>query len=277
MEKNKISLILDSGAFSAWTRRVAIDIDEYIKFSLENIEHIDYVVNLDVIPGFPGDKNITEDKKEASAAAGYENYYYMLKKGIPKEKLIHVFHMGEDMKWLRKMVDEIPYIGLSPANDRRTPEKIIWLDKCMPIVCDNKGTPKVKFHGFAVTALPIMLRYPWYSVDSTTWVIHARNGAIIMPRFKDDKWVYDEKAWLISVSEKSPDLKEAGKHYTTLSPERKKIIDSYIKEKGYSIDELASDYKKRDEINILYYLDLEKALPKWPWAFKLKSNSGFGL
>ena len=181
MENKKISLIMDSGAFSAWTKKIIIDLDEYIKFSLENIEYIDYVVNLDVIPGHPGHKNITEQMKEESAAKGYDNYYYMLKKGIPKEKLIHVFHMGENLKWLKQMVDEIPYIGLSPANDRRTPEKIKWLDSCMPICCDEKGMPKVKFHGFAVTALPIMLRYPWYSVDSTTWVIHGRNGSIIMP------------------------------------------------------------------------------------------------
>ena len=31
---------------------------------------------------------------------------------------------------------------------------------------------------------------------------------------------------------------------------------------------LSNDYRKRDELNIKYYLDLEASVPEWPWPFK---------
>ena len=34
--KNKVSLFLDSGAFSAWSKNTTIDIEDYISFIKEN-------------------------------------------------------------------------------------------------------------------------------------------------------------------------------------------------------------------------------------------------
>jgi hypothetical protein len=38
---------------------------------------------------------------------------------------------------------------------------------------------------------------------------------------------------------------------------------------------LTNDYRQRDKINIMYFLDLEKSMPKWPWPFKVKRMGGF--
>lgn len=148
----------------------------------------------------------------------------MLAAGIPKEKLIHVFHQGEAFKWLQRMVKEIPYIGLSPANDKTPEQKTAWIDQCMEYVADENGMPLVKFHGFAVTSLNMMLRYPWYSVDSTTWTVNARLGRVFVPRLIKGKWVYDEKFWIIPISSRSPERKEAGKHFDTLPPLYAKLL-----------------------------------------------------
>ena len=316
MKKNKVDLMLDSGAFSAWSKQVEIDIDEYIAFCLQHVDIVSYIVNLDVIPGKFGQKNLPREEVERSARKGYENYEYMLSKGIPKSKLIHVFHQNEDFKWLQKMVKEIEYIGISPANDRTTSEKILWLDKCMKYALDEKGMPLVKFHGFAVTSLQLLMRYPFYSVDSTSWVMTGRLGSIYVPRYRNGKWIYDENSWKIAVSSKSPANKEAGKHFSTLSPKHQQVVLDYIHDKGYvmgvssfesvpqttelkpnqkwsqkkptsktalreleTITEpgLANTYQLRDEINIIYFMDLEKDLPKWPWAYKRTSSAGFGL
>jgi hypothetical protein len=313
-----INLILDSGAFSAWMKQSEINLDEYIQFCLENLDVISYVVNLDVIPGKFGQKNLPPEEIERSASKGYENYLYMINHGIPKEKLIHVFHQGESFKWLKKMIREIPYIGLSPANDRTTPEKMMWLDNCMPIVTDSSGLPIVKFHGFAVTSLRLMLRYPWYSVDSTSWVMTGRMGSVLVPKFRQGRYDYMIDPFKVAVSDRSPNNKEAGKHFRTFAPVEQEIIQQYLAHKGYRIGYsefrletksykpadgerwfgparadglrevelvvepgLANDYMQRDELNIVYFLDLEAALPGWPWAFKLKTDhavkGGFGL
>ncbi|MFA7671804.1 MAG: hypothetical protein WCY53_06070, partial [Sphaerochaetaceae bacterium] len=199
-KQNKVSLFLDSGAFSAWAQGVEVNIDEYIQFCLNHLDLVDVIANLDVIPGRPYQR-LTQKDIDDSAAQGWKNYKKMLRAGVPKEKLVHIFHQGEDMKWLRRMVAEIPYIGLSPANDKTTNQKIMWLDSCMEYVTDKKdGMPIVKFHGFAVTSLRLMLRYPWYSVDSTSWVVTGRLGSIYVPRYRKGEWIYDENSWKISVS-----------------------------------------------------------------------------
>ena len=312
---SKISLILDSGAFSAWTKQTEIDIDKYISFCLEHLPYIDFIVNLDVIPGKYGQKDLPPEEIERSATVGWNNYEYMLKKGIPKEKLIHIFHQGENFRWLEKIANAMPYIGLSPANDRSTSEKMQWLDQCMKYVCDKDGMPIVKWHGFAVTSLKLMLRYPWYSVDSTSWVMTSRVGSIYVPRYKNGEWIYDEDSWKVTVSSRSPTKGEIGKHFDTLPENVKDRILEYLSMKGYKIgksefkmvsakkykleenekwfgkespdgtrevemiieDGLCNNYKLRDEVNIIYFLDLEKSMPKWPWPYKSKGVQGFSL
>ena len=310
---NKVELMLDSGAFSAWNKGATINLQEYITFCLDHYEMLDYIVNLDVIPSSPYQKVTKEDSKN-SVKQGWGNYKTMLNAGISKDKLIHVFHQGEDMKWLKRMVKQIPYIGVSPANDKTTQQKILWLDECMDYVTDNQGTPIVKFHGFGVTSLRIMLRYPWYSVDSTSWVVTGRMGSIYIPRYKGGKWIYDENSWKIAVSNRSPNTKEAGKHIETLPPTEKHICLDYIHNKGYELGKsefkevnpdhvlvenerwaekkekdqqkrlleiivepgISNKYQLRDEMNIIYFLDLEKSMPEWPWAFKKKGvTNGF--
>jgi hypothetical protein len=276
---DKAELWMDSGAFTAWTRKEQINLDEYIQFCLDRIDIITYVVNLDVIPGEFGQKNLPPEEIERSAALGYQNYRYMLSKGIPKDKLIHVFHQGEDFKWLKKLVAEIPYIGLSPANDRTTEEKMMWLDQCMPYVTNEEGYPIVKFHGFAVTSLRLMLRFPWYSVDSTSWQMHASYGHIIVPILQNGQYNYEKNPLILTISKESPQVKNAGKHFDTLPPMAQHVIVRYIESKDFTLEEVQSDYLKRSEMNVIYFKDLTENMTQWPnKKFTRKTQAkGFGL
>ncbi|MGA3115759.1 MAG: hypothetical protein ABSF90_15155 [Syntrophobacteraceae bacterium] len=183
-------IIIDSGAFSVWNKGETIDFNKYLQYCMDNIKNATYVVNLDIIPGQPGDKNLRlmQSEVECSASEGYENYKKMIQAGIPKEKVIHVFHQGESWKWLEHMADEMTYIGLSPGNDRSREEKIDWLMDCMKYVTDCDGRPIIKFHGFAVTSLKAVRLFPWASIDSSTWGIAAGLGRIMIPRRKGDGW-----------------------------------------------------------------------------------------
>lgn len=312
---NKIGLFIDSGAFSAWTQEIEIDIDKYIEFCLEHLDMAEGIANLDVIPGKPF-KRITQRHIEDSAEQGWKNYEKMLAAGIPKEKLVHIFHQGEDMLWLRRMVEEIPYIGLSPANDKNRLQKFMWLDDCMNYATDEEGMPKAKFHGFAVTSLEMMKRYPWYSVDSSTWAVNARLGRVFIPLYIDGEWVYDKKFWIVPVSVKNPERKEAGKHIDSISPRQREIVLQYIHSIGFKLGKstmvrvpqshklkdnerwaerkpvdktakrtleiieepgICNNLEQRDEINLIFFQALEKKLPRWPRPFKRKGTRGFLL
>jgi hypothetical protein len=298
--QNKVELFLDSGAFSAWSQGKNIDIQEYISFIKENETVIDIYANLDVI----GD-----------AQATWNNQMIMEKAGLHP---IPCYHYGEDEKWLKRLLNKnYEYIALGGMVPITTQALIHWLDNLFSKYLTNEnGIPNVKIHGFGLTSLRLMLRYPWYSVDSTSWVVTGRMGSIYIPKFKEGKWIYNEDSWKIAVSNRSPSNKEAGKHFETMKIGEKKILLDYITEKGYKLGKsefkkvnqnyelqenerwaekkltnkvdkreveiiiepgISNKYQLRDELNIIYFLDLEKSLPKWPWKFQKKEiiNSFF--
>ena len=289
--KKKVELFLDSGAYSAWSQNKVIDIQEYIAFIKEHEEVITVYANLDVI----GDPEAT-----------WKNQMIMEKAGL---KPLPVFHYGEDIKWLKRLLErKYDYISLGGMVPISTQDLVHWLDDLFKNhLCDDKGMPFVKVHGFGLTSLRLMMRYCWFSVDSTSWVMTGRMGSIYIPKYRSGKWIYDEDSWKICVSNRSPNKTEAGKHIDTMSKGEKEILLNYIHTKGYKLGKseykiveqsyeleenerwadkkptdkkvkreveilieegVANKYQLRDEMNILYFLDLEDSMPKWPWPFK---------
>ena len=131
---DKISLVLDSGAFSAFTQKKEVNLANYCDFCIENEDHIETVVNLDVIqPGSP----------EVAAAAGMANFQIMLDRGI---KAMPVFHARENLKWLDQMLDRTDYIGLSGTSLVSPVEDKAWHRFIWQYVTDSMGYPIAKFH-----------------------------------------------------------------------------------------------------------------------------------
>jgi hypothetical protein len=121
-----MNIMVDSGAFSAWTKDKEINLDEYISFIKRFEDDISYYINLDVIPGDPGRKP-TAKEIDFSANKGWENYQKMLEEGLNP---IPVFHFGEDIKWLRRIIDSgVNYVGLGGIVGRPRPLVKKWLDK----------------------------------------------------------------------------------------------------------------------------------------------------
>ena len=306
-KKNKVDLFLDSGAFSAWTQGIEVDIQEYIKFIKEHEDILEVYANLDVI-GLGG-----KLPNKLTAEMTLKNQKIMEEAGLNP---LPCFHFGEPFEYLKYYVDNYDYMAFGVAGVKGS-SLVPWLDTCFSdYVCDEKGYPKIKVHGFAVTSLPLMWRYPWYSVDSTSWVMTSRTGAIYVPRYKDGEWIYDENSWKIAVSNRNPKAKRGGAHISTLPPKKKQIVLEYIHAKGYALghsefkevsqshelkenerwaekkpkdksatrlleviveEGISNRYQLRDEMNIIYFRDLEKAIPPYPRRFKMKGFRGFDL
>ena len=174
------SFILDSGAFSVWSRGGTVDIVDYIRFAKELQSRLDprielNVVNLDVLPGKFGEIP-TQEQREQSAIQGWQNMLRLEAEGL---KVIHVYHQHEGIEWLDKIREHLPYIGISPANDCSMKQKLNFMDSCYSRIRDT-----VKTHGFAVTSSSQLYRYPLFSADSSSWTVAARYGRI--PLFYDD-------------------------------------------------------------------------------------------
>lgn len=258
------NIILDSGAFSAWNKGKIISIDEYITYAHHAIRRAEKagksirVVNLDVIPGSVGKtKTLVKNIREEAAEQGYKNLLKMKASGITP---IHVFHQGEEDKWLHKMVEQTDYIGISPANDVPNQSREAWLTEVFTKL--HKENIKVNTHGFAVF-IPKMLRaLPWTSADAISWLMIAANGSIIYPigGFKNfNPSISCDKPFnqfLVS----SKQIVKGEKHLTD-------TILALIKEDGYTYDDL-QDYKIREEINVKTFHLFEQ----WLNVYKQKTE-----
>jgi len=270
--------LLDSGAFGAWNSGSVIDLDSYIAFIKANEDIFTHYVGLDCIPGSPG---VIPNAKmvEESAQKGWDNFMRVLDAGIPRDKVIHVHHQGESMKWLEKLVlfhqsfkdGKIGYIGLSPANDRTTPQRVFYLDSCMPYVTDSQGEATIRFHGFAVTSPTLMRRFPWTTCDSASAVRHAAYGNILVPNHEGS---YLDDMILICVSKRSGET-QAERHYDGLTETEQKKVRDYVETYGYDLEAAQTEVAVRAHICISYYQRCQDAINKAGNQWKRRPQAAF--
>lgn len=279
---SKITLALDSGAFSFYVRdfkqveashstfnlalsRNTTDMDRYLKYvgSPTFVRYLDryaeylhsvvgeyeFYVSLDVI---------------GSAEHTYDVVRYLESCGLHP---MPVFHYGEDYSWLKRYVDNYEYIGIGGVGGATVTKKqfLPFGDHCFSIIKDRQGVPRVKVHGFAVTANDLLVRYPWYSVDSSTWTLQARNGTIMVPGLSSGEYVYSQGPTSIRFTER---VSYMAKGYNSLGSTEKEWLGEYLDNKfGYKAEQ-AVEYYIRDVINASYMQELSKELTE-QWRQRL--------
>ena len=267
------SLFLDSGAFSSWSRQLDITKERFADFCLKIQDQVTAIASLDVIPGQPG---IIPSQNEIDIAAqkGWDNYQYLLDKGVDDKKLLHTYHQGEDLKWLQKIVDsKANQIGISPANDQRESSRMVWLDNCMSIITSSTGKPLVKFHGFAATSSTLLLRYPWYSADSASWLVLPIYGKLFFPGFENNKENYLISPNPLIVTQAKRAKKDIT-HINELGECEKTNIKNYVEGCGESIETIANSNNARQKVSLCFWSRFAEAVEsdKTLNIFKKKSQ-----
>lgn len=236
-EKGFLTFI-DSGAYSAHTKGAEVDIDDYIAYLNTNDEHISICAQLDKIPGTFGKPKTKEQLLEAPEIS-WVNYLYMIERMKSPEKLLPIFHQGEDMSNLHRMLEfepKIQYMGISPANDMPTKAKEKWITECFKIIADSPN-PDVKTHAFGMTSLWVLERHPFTSADSTSWIMTGANGSVMT------------KFGVQLVSETG---KGNPKHILNQPQAVQDAFVEYIEARGYTLEGLMEDYKDRIMFNVEY-------------------------
>jgi hypothetical protein len=168
----KPSIIMDSGAYSAWQRRATLDVAAYSNFLFENLDWIEHYIALDVIK--------PEDPVEA-AQLGYANFRYMKARGLDPWP---VLHQGEDISWLHRYLDEgCRHIGLAATSLRSQPEAAYkWYELAWAHLVNQSGEPLVQVHMFGDARPRSLFSFPWASSDTTSWRIQAQVFTAFMVR-----------------------------------------------------------------------------------------------
>jgi len=247
----KVELFLDSGAWSAWTHKKEVDLDAYIKH-IHTYKHLlTTYANLD---------DMTSPEKT------WENQREMERQGLSP---LPVYHAGEPIKYL-DMAMEYPYFGIGGVAMRSTTALSKQFDYMFSIICpkSNGYFPLNKVHGFGMTIRQFLWRYPFFSVDSTSWVAFSKYALVLVPKVCSGKKDYRIPPHTISVSERENTINNAKDHFNGLISLHQDAISSYFEEKGFTKDELAKRNLSRDIINLMFYMDAEDTMPDWPWQFR---------
>ena len=178
-------LLLDSGAFTAWTKCTEIDIAAYAEWALAMQERAGLVraVNLDVIPGEQG-RTSTKMERISGMKQSLKNADWLRSQGL---EVMEVFHQDEPKAFLLDLLSRLPadgVLGISPRNDVPVVSKMKWQASVLKVMLAHAGSPAAlpRTHGLAVTSRRMLEEFPYYSVDSSTWMSSFRYGQFVNER-----------------------------------------------------------------------------------------------
>ncbi len=162
----RLRFFADSGAHSARTLGLDISVDGYAAWVKRWSHWFTIYANLDVI---------------WAPRATYDN-----QKRLEEVHGLHpmpVFHTGEPVSVLERYLNEgYTYIALGKLLGNSVNVLRPWLDQVFRMA---EGI--AVFHGFGMTVWPLLQRYRFYSVDSSTWGAGVRYGRVNL--FHDGRWV----------------------------------------------------------------------------------------
>ena len=176
-------LFLDSGAFSLAKEhtlgtgkvfkgdyermaKAGSDIDAYteayVKFCDEEGWRFDVYANLDYVQR----SAVVWDMQEKLQSLGLHP--------------IPTIHGDDGLHWVERYIDSgHTYLGVSAGARRGSYAAIFpYLDAVFELAAKH-GT---KLHGYAMTSPKVIVQYPWYSVDSSTFLKTAINAQVFAPR-----------------------------------------------------------------------------------------------
>ena len=241
-------LLIDNGAFTVHRKGGSINIDEYIEWLNTNNDTIDYAIALDHIPGVWGTKRTYEELRDAPIKT-WENYLYMVDKCTNPEKLLPVFHQGEDFKYLTQIVNfkikgnYVPYICISGNKELTNTQREGWYLECFNVI-KKSNNPNVKVHCLGSATLSNAVKFPMTSMDATSWIMTGATGGI----FTD--------YGAVQVSKESIADKDNIAHFPK---EVQENINKYCNKHGITLEQVQDNYKYRMMINVNYLYEKSKS------------------
>lgn len=245
-------------------------VEKYVAYVKEHTKALDFYVTLDII----------FDPKRT-----WESTLYLESCGI---KAMPVFHYGEDHSWFKKYLDRYEYIGVGGLGQTVAKGKYIeFANKTFGMICNKRGVPRVKIHGFAMGAFDLMLQWPWFSVDASSPFVFGRMGSVVLPSpvlrngGTVTGWDFCSPTRPFAVTERRRFDKRS---IENLAPTTRRAIEAYFEHLGFTLEQL-QEYGPRDAANLYFFLRAaqeithlrEKRLGEaYPFKFYVSGKPGSG-
>lgn len=153
-----LNVFIDSGGYSARIKDIDIDVYAFGEFLAKHKDKIFAAANLDV----------NDIETQLSNQKILEQYYPVL----PVFHLQDYANKRQDL--LVQYLEKYPYIALGGMVGASSKHLEIFLNYCFSLGLKKK----VKYHGFGLTSSKFLMQYPFYSVDSTSWLGGGRYGTM---------------------------------------------------------------------------------------------------
>lgn len=287
-------IMLDSGAFTAWNAGGEVTLDEvfdsYARFEEKAGDLFEkiWMINLDKIPGERGRDPTPQEINEALQISDV-NYKRLVDRF--GERILPVFHQGEDMERCFELADLARYICISPRNDLPEKKRADWsLDRHKELRAVH---PDIMTHGLATTGNIMLKEVSWTSVDSAAWVLHAGFGKVDIFRpgtsFEQGRYQnffvsddfrktglvrqhiggtakYEDETGIASASVEADDFDANGRRsIATMAPETRREILSVVESYGFDLEMIQKNSRAR---SIVCMGELAKYC-RWATEFKV--------
>ena len=245
-------LMLDSGAFTAWTKGDEVKLDHLLHTYGDLINKYGpymkaiWLINLDKIPGSPG-RTAGPDEIEQAIEISDANYKTLV--STFGDRVLPVFHQNESEQRLEDVVQMAPYVCISPRNDMPERHRVSWSQYVHGL------QPGMKSHGLATTGAQMLTTVPWYSADSAAWVFMGAMGKVGV--------LMGQKLIAVDISDESPSKHDMGKHFDTMPEAMAETIAERIETHGFTVDDIKTGHGNRMAFNMLEIMS---------WMKKLETN-----
>lgn len=180
--KNEWDFLLDSGAYTFMTQQKKgiveeIDWNDYVEKYADfiNQNNVKYFFELDI-------DSLIGIKKVEILRTKLES--------LTNKKSIPVWHKSRGKDYWFKMIDEYDYVAVGGLIDKGI-SGYEEMEKYFPWFLNTAKEKNCKVHALGYTSIPGLHKYPFHSVDSTSWSVGGRFGRVAV--FKNGKFVTNYK------------------------------------------------------------------------------------
>ena len=240
-------IMLDSGAFSAFTKNEVIDVQAFIRWH-KQLEKECPTVKLKAGLDDIKDCRTSIVNQEATDAAGLD-LFPTYHRNDPDDYLAWLLSrsaLGE-VKCNRPPYDYVGLGGIATGALHESDKIALFLDDAYTAICDPEGRPKLRSHLFGISNISLLQLYPGWSNDSTSALMTALYGSIWVPQMDAHSGILDWSKPMIhlTVSDESNARGKANTHYLTLKPAQKEIVRQFVASRGFDIEKVMSDAAER--------------------------------
>ncbi len=248
------SLMFDSGVYTKVNAKSGnyghVTLDNYIKYLQTHKHHYEFYSNYD------------EDFTARGFKTNLQNLEQMRSAGLDPFPVLHDYYMRELRHYLNNDFEFIALGGLRIPGRKGQQRKESHISYAMSQI----PTDKVKTHLFGASSYKLLVKYPFFSCDSSSWAQNNKYGFVLYWNWAlQDKEDKTEKLFFI---DKIRDYFRTDRNYWETYGGKSGVEkrEAFINNLGFTYYDLMGprSHHYRALLNAIYYLTLEDVITaKW--------------